>query len=45
MLLRALFGDFYGFAIVKGVWNDETIDCNLQMGYKTKLLKHGGAGQ
>ena len=25
--------------------NDKTSGCNSQMGYKMKLLKHGGAGQ
>ena len=34
---KLLFGvHFYGFAIIKVGWNDETSGCNLQMGYKTK---------
>ena len=42
---RAVWHIFYGLAIVKVGWNNETSDCNSQMGYKTKLLKHGGDGQ
>ena len=46
MLINGLFGEYlYGFAIVNGGWNDETCGCNSQTGYKTKLLKHGRAGQ
>ena len=35
----------YGLVIVNVGGNDETSGCNLQTGYKTKLLKHGGDGQ
>ena len=36
-----MFGmHFYGFAIIKVVWNDKNRGYNLQMSYKTKLLKH-----
>ena len=35
---------FYGFSIINIGWNDKTNGCNLQTGYKTKLLKHEGAG-
>ena len=40
-----LFGaHFYDFMIVKVGWNDKTSGCKSQIGYETKLLKHGGAG-
>ena len=35
----------YGFTVIDVGSNDETSGYNLQMGYKTKLLKHGEAGQ
>ena len=46
MLLEGLFSiHFYGFLTIKVVKNDQKNGCNLQTGYKTKLIKHGGAGQ
>ena len=45
-LFNGLFDThLYGFTIVNVAWNDKTSGCNLQMGYKMKLLKHGIAGQ
>ena len=35
----------YGFAIISLGYKDKTSGCNLQTGYKTKLLKRGEAGQ
>ena len=35
----------YGFSIVNVGYTDKTSGCNSQMGYKTKLLKRGEAGQ
>ena len=35
----------HGFMITNVGWNDETSGCNLKMGYKTNLLKHGRADQ
>ena len=46
MLFNGLFDvHLYGFAIVNVGRNDKTSGCNSQTGYKTKLLKHGEAGQ
>ena len=46
MLFNGLFdANLYGFAIINVGLNDKTGSCNSQMGYKTKLLKHGEAGQ